>query len=97
MRSKLNSKNWTSFEVSIERVRSVIESAEAETGEKSLNQIDEIAFDKVSFQYSESSQKVLDELTFSIPIGKKVAIVGSRGSGKSTVARLIARLSVYQP
>ena len=86
---------WTSFEVSIERVRSVIESAEAETGEKSLNQIDEIAFDKVSFQYSESSQKVLDELTFSIPIGKKVAIVGSSGSGKSTIARLLLRF--YEP
>jgi ABC-type multidrug transport system fused ATPase/permease subunit len=82
---------WTSFEVSIERVRSVIDSAEADTGEKALNRIEEIVFDKVSFQYSESSQKVLNELSFSIPIGKKVAIVGSSGSGKSTVARLLLR------
>ncbi len=46
---------WTSFEVSIERIRSVIESAKEETGEKRLNQIDEIVFDKFPFNI----QKIL--------------------------------------
>lgn len=86
---------WTSFEVSIERVRSVIDSAEADTGKISLNGVEDIVFDNVSFQYSESSTKVLDELSMSIPIGKKVAIVGASGSGKSTIARLLLRF--YEP
>ncbi|MDW2800823.1 ABC transporter ATP-binding protein [Clostridium boliviensis] len=86
---------WTSFEVSIERVRSVIESAQKDTGKKSIDQIDNIVFDNVSFQYSGNSPKVLDELSLSIPIGKKVAIVGASGSGKSTIARLLIRF--FQP
>ena len=48
---------WTSFEVSIERVRSVIDSARKDTGKKSLNQIDDIVFENVSFQYSENLSK----------------------------------------
>lgn len=50
-----------------------------------------IRFDKVSFTYPDAEQKAIDEISFSIPEGKTVALVGASGSGKTTIARLIPR------
>ena len=50
----------------------------------------EIIFDKVSFSY-EKNKHTLEDVSFQIPERTMTAIVGSSGSGKSTVARLIAR------
>jgi ATP-binding cassette subfamily B (MDR/TAP) protein 7 len=50
----------------------------------------EISFDKVSFQYIQG-QKILNNLTFTVPAGHNYAIVGGSGSGKSTVIRLLYR------
>ena len=47
------------------------------------------------FNIQKISPKVLDELSLSVPIGKKVAIVGASGSGKSTIAKLLIRF--FQP
>ena len=49
-----------------------------------------IKFDKLSFSYSES-KPVFNNLNLSIDSGEKVAIVGSTGSGKTTVIKLILR------
>ncbi|XP_067012941.2 iron-sulfur clusters transporter ABCB7, mitochondrial isoform X2 [Anabrus simplex] len=49
-----------------------------------------ITFRDVSFQYV-PGKAVLDGLTFTIPAGKKVAIVGGSGSGKSSIIRLLYR------
>ncbi|KAL3882272.1 hypothetical protein ACJMK2_028634 [Sinanodonta woodiana] len=49
-----------------------------------------ITFEDVHFQYL-PGQKILNGLSFSVPSGKKVAIVGGSGSGKSTVVRLLFR------
>ena len=43
----------------------------------------EIEFKNVSFQFDGSKQPVISNLTFKIPAGQKVAIVGKMGSGKS--------------
>jgi len=50
----------------------------------------EISFDKISFEYIHG-QKILNEMSFTVPAGKNYAIVGGSGSGKSTVIRLLYR------
>lgn len=50
-----------------------------------------IRFDNVVFAY-EPEREILRGVSFEVPSGKSVAVVGSSGSGKSTVARLLFRL-----
>jgi ATP-binding cassette subfamily C protein LapB len=50
----------------------------------------EIEFKRVSYKFEGANQPVLKNLTFKIPAGQKVALVGKMGSGKSTLSRLIA-------
>ena len=50
----------------------------------------EIAFDAVSFRY-DPRRPVLDGISFTVPAGKKLAIVGPSGAGKSTISRLLFR------
>lgn len=49
-----------------------------------------IVFENVSFAYN-TSRKILHNISFEIPPGHKIAIVGPSGSGKSTLARLLFR------
>lgn len=49
-----------------------------------------IRFDHVNFSY-ESNRQILYDVTFDIPAGQNVAVVGHSGSGKSTLARLLFR------
>ena len=51
----------------------------------------DIVFDHVTFGY-EPGRDVLKDMSFTIPAGKTVAILGATGSGKSTVVHLIQRL-----
>ena len=51
----------------------------------------EIVFDQVDFAYSDSSKKVLENVSFAAKAGKTTAIIGATGSGKSTVLRLLMR------
>ncbi len=50
----------------------------------------EVAFREVDFSY-EKARQILFDVTFSIPAGHRVAVVGHSGSGKSTLARLLYR------
>ncbi|MCG8510930.1 MAG: ABC transporter ATP-binding protein/permease, partial [Rhodospirillales bacterium] len=50
----------------------------------------EVAFENVSFAY-DTRRRVLDDVSFSVPAGKTVAIVGPSGAGKSTISRLLFR------
>jgi len=49
-----------------------------------------IRFDNVSFDYSKD-RKILENVSFEVPQGHKVAVVGPSGAGKSTLARLLFR------
>ncbi|GAB2933910.1 ABC transporter ATP-binding protein/permease [Rheinheimera gaetbuli] len=49
-----------------------------------------IEFNQVEFGY-QSQRPILQQLSFSVPPGSKVAIVGASGAGKSTIARLLYR------
>ncbi len=55
----------------------------------------EIEFRNVAFRYPGTEREVLTDISFRIPAGATVALVGPTGSGKSTVIALVARL--YDP
>ncbi|MFN3196909.1 MAG: ABC transporter ATP-binding protein [Bradymonadia bacterium] len=52
----------------------------------------EIVFDKVAFAYAPEGAPVLRDVSFSITPGEVVALVGSTGSGKTTIGRLLTRM-----
>lgn len=51
----------------------------------------EIVFDKVSFGYREDHTVVLQDISFCIQAGQRVALVGPSGAGKTTICNLIPR------
>jgi len=53
-----------------------------------------VTFDNVSFSYGDG-RTILDGISFEVPAGRSLAIVGPSGSGKSTVLRLLFRF--YDP
>ena len=55
----------------------------------------DIAFDHVTFRYSPDSRVVLKDVSFTVPHGGNIAIVGPSGGGKSTICNLIPRF--YEP
>lgn len=57
---------------------------------KTIDLDGDIVFKDVSFAYNDNT--VLDKISLRIPKGKKVALVGLSGSGKSTIANIILRL-----
>lgn len=80
----------------LERVDNISNISAMEDGKESLNKrIDSIKFKNVLFKYPNNDEDVLKGMSFDIPIGKKVAIVGTSGGGKSTIAQLFARF--YSP
>ena len=50
-----------------------------------------IQFEKISFSYPGANQKAVDDVSFTIPQGNTVALVGASGGGKTTIARLVPR------
>ena len=50
-----------------------------------------IVFDHVNFSYSPDSSLILDDISFEVKPGEKVAFIGPSGAGKSTIINLIPR------
>lgn len=57
----------------------------------SENRRGEIEFDHVSFAYPDAGENVLTDITFKAKKGDTIAVIGSTGSGKSTLVNLIPR------
>lgn len=57
--------------------------------------IQEIAFEHITFSYPNSDKVILNDVNFSIKKGEKISIVGLNGAGKTTLVKLLCRL--YHP
>ena len=64
-------------------------------GTKKLSHVDEIVFDHVSFSYPYTHRQVLKDVSFCLKKAEKTVFVGTNGSGKTTVIKLLLRL--YEP
>ncbi len=72
------------------QTKSSVNDPEVSKADESNNK-GEIIFDKVSFKYEDASEDVLTDISFTAGKGKITAIIGSTGSGKSTLVNLIPR------
>lgn len=64
-------------------------------GEKLTGKAMTISFDHVSFAYPNQKRMILDDVSFTLKAGGKLALVGVNGAGKSTIVKLI--LGFYAP
>jgi ATP-binding cassette subfamily B protein len=56
----------------------------------------DIRFEKLTFQYNQENEPVLQDFDLHIRPGENIALVGHTGAGKSSIARLIARFYEFQ-
>jgi ATP-binding cassette subfamily B protein len=95
--------SWQSFQgvaLSIERLSDVVD-AQAEGSDNELDQLPlppvagEVIFQAVDFRFGEGAPLVVRNVSFQVPAGAFIGIVGRSGSGKSTIMKLLPRL--YEP
>ena len=75
-------------ELALNKIENILEFDDFMYGDKTSSDVG-IEFKNVSFSYG--GENVLDSISFKVNKGERVALVGSSGSGKTTVARLAAR------
>lgn len=82
--------------VSAKRINEILETKESikdakETKELNKNKKGYVEFKDVSFRYPDADSEILNDITFTAKPGEVTAIIGSTGSGKSTIVNLIPR------
>lgn len=82
--------------VSARRINEVIETEPSIKDKKELKKFDPnkkglVEFKDVSFRYPDADTEILEDISFTAEPGKTTAIIGSTGSGKSTIVNLIPR------
>ncbi len=91
---------WQDFQqasISIERLGDILNNAPEphSAAGASLPRIKgEIIFDNMTFRYRPDCQPALQNISFAIPSGQVIGVVGPSGSGKSTLGKLVQRLYV---
>ncbi|WP_291236769.1 peptidase domain-containing ABC transporter [Frisingicoccus sp.] len=81
--------------VAADRLNDVLDlPVELSLPEPNANHIGDISFKNVSFRYG-YRDTVLDDISFTVKKGQKIALVGESGCGKSTVAKLM--MGLYKP
>ncbi|WP_298942306.1 ABC transporter ATP-binding protein [uncultured Psychromonas sp.] len=90
--------SWYSASAALKRINTLMH---LEEDERSVNKVNpflqkqaiEVRIDNINFAYDDETQ-VLNDLSLTIPAGKKIALVGASGSGKSTLIQLL--IGVYK-
>ena len=82
--------------VSANRIMEIIETEPSIKDKETIKKLDKnkkglVEFRNVSFRYPDADTEILEDITFTAEPGKTTAIIGSTGSGKSTVVNLIPR------
>lgn len=90
--------SWYSAKAALKRINDLLELEEEDRPVSKVNPFNEtrevdVKIEHVDFSYN-NENKVLDDLSLHIPAGKKVALVGASGGGKSTLIQLL--IGVYQ-
>jgi ATP-binding cassette subfamily B protein len=95
----VTSLGWTSSlvkraEASQKRINEFLKNQTDIVSEKNVTReiTGKVEFDKVSFVYPDTGIQALKNISFDIKPGESLAIIGTTGSGKSTIANLISRL-----
>ncbi len=83
--------NLSKAGVALGRIGEIMNAEEEDYGADEGGLSGAIAFENVSFGY-EAGKPVLKNISFTVPQGTTLGIIGGTGSGKSTVARLLDRL-----
>ena len=85
-------------DISMKRLTEIMDYPSETAGDEDRTDLEkvegDIEFKDVTFRYGNRAP-ALDHISFTIPAGKKVALVGSSGSGKSTITKLL--LKYYEP
>lgn len=72
--------------------KKLVEGEKLAEGEKlTAAELEEVAFDHVSFTYEGAGAETLSDIHFSVQKGQTVGVIGATGSGKSTLVSLLAR------
>lgn len=76
----------------VDRVQRILEMEQQDKGQKSIaGPIEQLSFKDTSFRYSPELPEVIRRFSADLPIGSKIAFVGTSGGGKSTIAQLLVR------
>lgn len=81
-----------------ENYRKYVENNNSNTNTNNIDiqeEIDTIEFKNVTFSYPNSNKNIVDNLSFIINKGEKIALVGENGAGKTTIVKLLCGL--YEP
>ncbi len=76
----------------VDRVQRILELDQHDGGREQLDKpMERLSFHETSFRYTKDLPEVIRGFSAELPIGRKIAFVGTSGGGKSTIAQLLIR------